>query len=334
MGRWSHTQEAMGAYRQSAKKVFVLDIRKNCTCIIWWLPILDRSILWEEILIWEVYWSYYENSTWLHCTGDDWSDKELFFSNWFNSYKLINVLTSHGISATGTVNVDRVGNAPMISKKELGRKDRETIVSCQETKTGICITQWLDNGPVAVISNIYGITKGDQVKRWSKKTKSYVYMTRPKCVERYSKHMGGIYQLDSLVAVYRINIRGKKWYWPHFINTIAILKSAVYFVYKKANPDNRVDELAFVRSFVCFYLQRSAAALDRPSLVYPRKKSWKGGNDVSEEIRTSFTHFIQKSGTQKRYRVCPKTTRTVCEVCNVGLCLEPCFKQYHTSAAH
>ena len=100
---------------------------------------------------------------------DDWSDKEVYFDNWFSSYKLINVLTNHVIAATGTVSVDRCGDAPTVAKKDMGKKKRGTIASCQEKKTGISVVQWTDNGPVAVISNIYGVSKTDNVMRWSAK---------------------------------------------------------------------------------------------------------------------------------------------------------------------
>ena len=133
------------------------------------------------------------------------------------------------------------------------------------------------------------------------------------------------------VAVYRISVRGKKWYWPHFINTIDILKSAACYIYNVANED-KIDELHFIRRVVCYYLTKAAGKKSSSSLVYACKKSWKRSAAVSEEIRTSFQHFPEKSTTQKRCRVCPKTTRTKCKICDIGLCMEPCFKQYHTSS--
>jgi len=42
--------------------------------------------------------------------------------------------------------------------------------------------------------------------------------------------------LDALVSVYRIDVRGKKWYWPH-----DVLKSAAFKVFKIANPDAKMD---------------------------------------------------------------------------------------------
>ena len=35
--------------------------------------------------------------------------------------------------------------------------------------------------------------------------------------------MGGVDLLDNAVATYRINIKGKKWWWPHFTNCLGKL---------------------------------------------------------------------------------------------------------------
>ena len=55
--------------------------------------------------------------------------------------------------------------------------------------------------------------------------------------------MGDVDTLDSLVSNYRIGISGKKWYWPHFINTIDVFKSAEFKVYKMANPESNFLQL-------------------------------------------------------------------------------------------
>jgi len=53
-------------------------------------------------------------------------------------------------------------------------------------------------------------------------------------VTDYNKHMGGVHSLDSLASVYRIDVRGKKWYWPHF-------EKRRFKVFKIANPDAKMD---------------------------------------------------------------------------------------------
>ena len=38
----------------------------------------------------------------------------------------------------------------------------------------------------------------------------------------YNKFMGGVDLADNVIANYRIHIKGKKWYWPLFINIISM----------------------------------------------------------------------------------------------------------------
>ena len=64
---------------------------------------------------------------------------------------------------------------------------------------------------------------------------------RSNCITEYNKHMGGVDSLDAHVSVYRINVRGKNWYWPHYINTIDVLKSAAFKVFKLVSPDDKMD---------------------------------------------------------------------------------------------
>ena len=66
--------------------------------------------------------------------------------------------------------------------------------------------------------------------------------------------MGGVDSLDNQVSVYRIDVRGKKWYWPHYINTIDVLKSAAFKVFKLVNPYDKIDFLAFTRRITNHYL--------------------------------------------------------------------------------
>ena len=67
--------------------------------------------------------------------------------------------------------------------------------------------------------------------------------------------MGGVDSLDALVSVYRIDVREKKWYWPHYINTIDVLKCAAFKTFKLSNPDVNMDFLGFTHCIVMHYLK-------------------------------------------------------------------------------
>ena len=48
-----------------------------------------------------------------------WSDKKVYFDNWFSSMSLLQVLKAESLHATGTIGADRLGNDLKISKKDI-----------------------------------------------------------------------------------------------------------------------------------------------------------------------------------------------------------------------
>ena len=96
------------------------------------------------------------------------------------------------------------------------------------------------------------------------------------------------------MSVYRIDVYGKKWYWPHYINTLDLLKSAAFKFFCLTNADYEMDFLAFTRQIVTRY--REAAKFQKqlpPNLIYPRKRSWKGNAAVAANERKVGQHFIE-----------------------------------------
>ena len=60
-------------------------------------------------------------------------------------------------------------------------------------------------------SNFVGVEPEDEVRRWDKKEKKYIFIKRPAIVRYYYISMGGVDQSDFLIALYRTFIRSKKW---------------------------------------------------------------------------------------------------------------------------
>ena len=101
---------------------------------------------------------------------------------------------------------------------------------------------------------------------------------------------------------------------------------------KLVNPDEKMDFLAFTSSNSITTHCLKVAKLKKelpPDIIYPMKRSWKGEAVVPANERKQGQHFTETCS-QKRCRVCPKRPRTCCPLCKVGLCMEPCFKAFHT----
>ena len=53
----------------------------------------------------------------------------------------------------------------------------------------------------------------------------HVNINIPSAVKVYKQTMGGVDLHDQFVANYRVHIRSKKWWWPHFnwvVNSLAV----------------------------------------------------------------------------------------------------------------
>ena len=86
--------------------------------------------------------------------------------------------------------------------------------------------------------------------------KKQIPVARPNLIKVYNSAMGGIDLLDSAVGTYRTKIKGKKWWWPHFTNTLGILMGAASNIYCVINPDADQLLLAFIISVVQSYLHK------------------------------------------------------------------------------
>ena len=173
-----------------------------------------------------------------------------------------------------------------------------------------------------MISNTHINVPHASVKRWNPGTKAFIKLDYPNYITKYNKHADGIDSLDATVGIYRIDVSGLKWYWPHYINTIDVLKSTAFKVFKLSNPDVKMDFLGFKRRIVMHYLKLAKLKKQIPTnIIYPRKRSWRDIEAVAVNERTQGQHYLKRS-LQKRCQVCPKKSRTRCPICKVVLCVK------------
>ena len=58
----------------------------------------------------------------------------------------------------------------------------------------------------------------------------------PKLIKLYNEAVGGADLVNAAVATYRIKIKGKKWWWLHFSNTLRIFMGAAWRIYNIPTP--------------------------------------------------------------------------------------------------
>ena len=80
------------------------------------------------------------------------------------------------------------------------------------------IAKWHDNSVVTIASNWESHISVYKVRRRVKRGVKEV--PQPHLINSYNKGMGSVDLMDCLLKAYCPTIRGKKWYWPHFVNLL------------------------------------------------------------------------------------------------------------------
>ena len=166
----------------------------------------------------------------------------LYFDNWFTSLPLVNELSKIKIYCLGTVRANRLHGCTLVPDKELMKRGR----GAYEEKEGVMdnttvrILKWVDNRAVTLLSTFASAKPIGVVKRWDKKEKKKIDVPRPHTVQIYNQCMGGVDLLDSLIGLYRISIRSKKYYHRIFFHLIDMTVVNSWLLYRRD-----CDELKF-----------------------------------------------------------------------------------------
>ncbi|MGH0114428.1 UNVERIFIED_CONTAM: hypothetical protein FKN15_015930 [Acipenser sinensis] len=92
------------------------------------------------------------------------------------------------------------------------------------------VVKWYDNRSVTLLSTYIGAKPIAEVQRWDRFRSTKVAVQCPAVVKEYNQYMG-VDLLDSLIALYRIKIRSKKWYHRllfHFIDMTVVTSWLLY----------------------------------------------------------------------------------------------------------
>lgn len=130
----------------------------------------------------------------------------IFCDNFFTSPHLLMLLQSKNVKVTGTVRKDRTGHCPLKGIDVIRKEPRGTFDSLINRKHGITAIRWHDNSVVTVLSSEFGVQPVRPAQRYSAAQKTKIAIPQPCSIHQYNNFMGGVDQLDSNVAAYRIAI--------------------------------------------------------------------------------------------------------------------------------
>lgn len=245
----------------------------------------------------------------------------IFFDNFFSSYKLFTILKQRGYFATGTIRENRTNKCPLESSKSISKKKRGSFSCVFDESMEISLVRWNDNSIVTLISTHYNVEPLATAKRFNKKSGKMENIPQPVVISNYNKFMGGVDLHDNGVANYRTRILGKKWWWPLFVNTVDSTLVNAWKLYNLTH-DKKMSQINF-KSYIALRLLKLGANKPKPKCTT---------SYVPNEVRTHESgHLIVKDElkVRRRCKVCHSQTIYMCKRCNVHIHAD-CFNEYHS----
>lgn len=250
----------------------------------------------------------------------------VFFDNFFTSHGLLCELKELGFRATGTLRQNRISKCPLENDKLFTKKEKGAYQFVFDSNNEITIVKWKDNACVTIATNYDFVEPHLLVSRRAKGGQSNK-IKQPLVVSKYNQHMGGVDHHDWLLEKHKIEIRGKKWYWPIFVRVLEMAIVNSFIIYNKVNEEKLpIKEIR--RSIALTYLKlgiNQRKSVGRPLAVQTSRKK------IPDSIRLDGKgHIIEKREKQRRcqYQNCTGKPLTFCNKCDVTLCT-PCFPKFH-----
>lgn len=241
----------------------------------------------------------------------------IYVDNFFNSITLLQTMRDKEFRITGTMRENRLQKCPLKESKEIKKQNRGALdkISTKE----FSVVKWNDNRVVCMASNFENVEALGKTKRWCHIKKKKIEIDQPSMIANYNANMGGVDSLDRYLSQYRPKIRGKKWWWPFFANTVNMAVIAAWRIKRKT--EENLSQLDFLRSVTTSLIRKEEATPSRQTGHLPKQN-----NDVRFD---GVNHFIESGYKQSRCKVCNKNTRLWCIKCKINL-HKDCSYLYHT----
>ena len=248
----------------------------------------------------------------------DYLDKghELYVDNFYNSVALAEYLIKKNTYIIGTLKENRKGNPKELLKKKLKKGE-----AAFKRKGPVLVVNWKDKRNVRMISTKHRHAMVENTnKRGNKKIK-------PQCILDYNRYMSGIDKSDQMMSYYSTPRKTIRWYRKIFFHLFDICLWNSFYAYKKIKQLPKVRLLKFREEVLRQML----------------KISHLDNTDIGQDTKNKSFHYLQpapatekEKSAMKRCRQCTKEkqnrkTRYFCPICpeNPGLCVYPCFKNWH-----
>lgn len=267
---------------------------------------------------------------------DDYREKgySLYTDRFYTGPRLFEDLFKSGVNATGTVMPNRAGLPKAEIKKEGKMKKGETTVFTAGLQSGRMVFQtWMDKRPVRMLT-----TEHPPTMKSVKGRRHDGYKNKPFPILKYNKFKVGVDLSDQLEGTYLFTRATRKCWKKLAFYIIGAMTTNAYVLYRKKHV---ISHKGFIEEVVKGFLLISVNT-PRPGLSHRvgQKTDMDGGTTRLKE-----RHFISvipdpvgNAAQRRPRRICEvcrsqkRKTKTTfeCVECGKSLCLQDCFKKYHT----
>lgn len=257
----------------------------------------------------------------------------LYLDNWYTSPLIAKYLHLQETGICGTV---KAGRRHMVkSSQELGRKLLRKEVVFYKCNN-ILATSWYHNREVNLLSTIHRplVHRTESIDY---KHEKKVHIWKPEAVLDYNINMRQVDQSDAMISSVECARATMKWYKKLFFHLLDITTLNAHLLFAEVTGEKETFE-SYIRE-----LCREIFA------EHAQDRSTRATRPTSGEtpLRLRQRHFPRlvpgtaaRATAQRRCHVCQHTTirparqrkdsRYQCTECDVGLCITPCFEEYHT----
>lgn len=267
----------------------------------------------------------------------------LYTDNYYTCPALYEALVQRNTSCTGTVRSNRVGLPKDLAVEKLKAGD----ISFRR-KNDLCALKWKDKRDVMILTSAHDPSATVSVTSRNCPTAR----TKPLCVTEYTKNMCGVDQSDQLMSYLPLSRRTMKWSKKVFVHllTLSIVQASILYNKMLKNNDTNAKPLALP-----FFIRSLGKALTEdyhvtePKTPEPSKTVAEKPQILQRLNHRTFHHLVtlpptaSKAKPRRECKVCRdvavsragktprvKETYHMCQVCQVALCIEPCFLYFHT----
>lgn len=246
----------------------------------------------------------------------------------------LQVLRTMDIYVIGMLRINRASGVQnyLVDSKLLQRGWSSVATS----DDNITVLRWQDTKPVHTVSTYAGAHPEDTVKRYDRKLKEKIDVTRPFSIQEYNKFMGGVdNMMDKMIAHYPHGFKNKKWYLRVFFHLLNMAIINSWLLYRK-DVDSTYPLLHFKASIVWTMLElgkevkRGRKSIPDDS---PKTKKKRIIGTIPELRFDDDSHYPKKVPAKQAPRCrdlhCKSRTRYCCKKCNVPVCPE-CMEPFHT----